>query len=396
MNTALRVFLVLSLALIVSCSNDEQNTAVISGMSPNQVSIGQLNAVGSILGSNLSATAISLGDGITVTNFSMKSSSEIEVHFNVSGSAAPGPRTITVTTSTGTITGSGLLNVASNKVPKAQFTVSPSAGSLITLFEFDGSASSDPDKNNLSFAWDFGDGATANGKKVNHKYKEIGTKNVSLKVTDNGGGSSVETRNLDVLKNSPPVISFKVRPGVKGNTNTEFEFDATATRDPDGKVTDYIWDFGDGSKKKHGKIVTHNYEKAGKYTVALSAVDNKGQTATDVEQLEVEKSTEIVCQGGGGNHPLIIKGRVIAVEPGNWVVVDFGPGHNCGNSWHKCDDYRKWGAEGLQEFYGIVDKMTDRGNGVLAVHNSCPLHWPPQVGETDFLYWKSCRSNHCP
>src|ERR1044072_358864 len=130
MNTALRVFLVLSLALIVSCSNNDDETAVISGMSPNQVSIGQQNAVGTITGRNLSATAISLGDGITVTNFSVKSSSEIEVHFNVNGNAAPGPRTITITTATGQLSGPSLLNVASNKVPKAQFTISPSAGSL--------------------------------------------------------------------------------------------------------------------------------------------------------------------------------------------------------------------------------------------------------------------------
>jgi PKD repeat protein len=393
MNMVLRVLLVLSLALIVSCSNDNQN-AVITAMSPSEVSIGQQNAVGTITGRNLNATAVSLGDGIAVTGFTMKSSSEIEVHYSVSGSAVPGPRTLSLTTTTGTITAAGALTVTSNKVPKAQFTISPSTGSLITIFEFNASSSSDPDNNHLSFAWDFGDGATAQGKRVTHKYKEIGTMNVQLTASD-GGGTSVVTRQLEVLKNSPPVISFKVRPGLKGDTNTNFEFDGSATKDPDGRVTDYIWDFGDGSRKKHGAIVNHQYDKKGNYSVTLSAVDNKGQVASDQKEVQVEKATEIVCQGSGSSHPLIIKGTVVAVEPGNWAIVDFGAGHNCGNTYHKCDDFRKWGVSPPAEFYGIVDKMTDRGNGIMGVHNACPYKWPPAIGERVFVFYKNCRQNHC-
>jgi PKD repeat protein len=396
MKIVLRVFLVLSLALIVaSCGNDEQSST-ITGMSPNQFSIGQQNAVASITGKNLSATAVSLGDGITVTNFSLKSSSEIEVHFNVSSGAAAGPRVITVNTTTGAISANNGLNITSNKVPKAQFSISPSAGSLITVFEFNAEGSSDPNgQDHLSYAWKLSDGTNATGKKLNHKFKEIGSHNIELTVTDNQGGSAVAARNLEVLKNSPPIIKFKVSPGAKGDTNTQFEFDASATTDPDGRVKDWIWDFGDNTRKVHGEVVDHQYEKAGKYNVELTAVDNKGQEASDQAQLEVEKSTEIVCAGSGSSHPLIIKGTVVAVEPGQWAVTDFGPGHNCSNTWHRCDDYRIWGGQGVGEFFGIIDKMTDRGNGVLAVHNSCPYRWPPYVGQRTFVYYKTCAKNHC-
>src|SRR6185503_9438742 len=100
-----------------------------------------------------------------------------------------------------------------------------------------------------------------------------------------------------------------------------------------------------------------------------------------------------VCVGSH-SHGLIVKGTVRAVEPGTWAVVDFGAGASC-NLFHKCDDFRKYGAPPPAEFYGIVDKMTDRGNGILAVHNSCPYKWPPGIGERVFLYLKTCTKNHC-
>ncbi len=394
MKTVFRVCFVLSLALVMGCGDDDP-TASIRGMSPNQVSIGQQNAIGTINGTSLRPTAVSLGDGIEVTGFTAKSSSEVEVRFNVSGGAAAGPRNITMTTTGGALTGNSALNVLSNKVPLAKFSISPTAGSLATVFEFDGGDSVDQLQSAaLSYNWKFGDGATATGRKVNHKYTALGNFNVELQVADDQGGSASASKAVEVLKNSPPIVDFTVRPGLKGNTITPFKFDASKTRDPDGRVADYIWDFGD--KKKKGVEVEHIFEKKGTYTVELRAIDNKGNDATLTKELEVEKATQVNCLGRGGNHPQILRGTVIAVEPGNWAIVDFGPGRTCGNTFHKCDDFRKFGVEGLREFFGIVDRMFDRGHGVFAVHNACPLFWPPAIGEKVFLYYKTCSQNHCP
>jgi hypothetical protein len=46
------------------------------------------------------------------------------------------------------------------------------------------------------------------------------------------------------------------------------EFDATLTRDPDGLVDRYGWDFGDGQSAE-GRITQHHYVKAGTYVVKL-------------------------------------------------------------------------------------------------------------------------------
>jgi PKD repeat protein len=396
MKNVLRVLFVLSLGLLASCGDDEVNS-VINGFTPNQVSLGQQGAVGTITGRELNATAVSLGDGISVTSFSVKSASEIEVTFNVSLTAVPGPRNITLTTATGTVNGNGLVNVIGNKVPKAEFKVSPSAGSLSTVFEFDAGGSVDQAAAlALSYNWSFGDGATATGRKVKHRYQALGVHEVSLKVTDEQGGSSVATRSVEVLKNSPPVPVIKIRPGAKGNTLTNFILDGSDSRDPDGRVTDWIWDLGDKSRKKRGKEVEHKFDKAGEFEVSLTVVDNKGQLATDSKQIEVEKATSVTCAGNGSGHPGILRGDVVAIEPGGWAVVDFGRDASCRTHWHKCDDFRKWGADGLQEFFGIAAKMQDRGNGILAVNVACPLRWPPSVGEEVFLYYKTCQQNHCP
>ena len=396
MKIALRVLIVLSLGLMASCGDDEINS-VINGMNPNEVSLGQLGAVGSITGRDLNATAVSLGDGISVTSFTVKSGSEIEVVFDVSLNAVPGPRNITLTTTNGTVSANAALNVSSNKVPKAQFKISPSAGSLATVFEFDAGGSVDQiNSAALSYTWNFGDGAGASGKKVKHKYQALGVHEVSLRVSDEQGGSAVASRSVEVLKNSPPIPIIKIRPGLEGSTNTNFILDGSNSRDPDGRITDYIWDVGDKSRKKRGAQVDHRFDKAGEFSVSLTVVDNKGQLATDSKEVKVEKSTVQACAGNGSKHTPFLRGDVLSVEPGGWAVVDFGAGATCKSHWHKCDDFRKWGADGLQEFFGVAAKMQDRGNGILAVQVACPLRWPPSVGEEVYLYYKTCQQNHCP
>jgi len=151
---------------------------------------------------------------------------------------------------------------------------------------------------------------------------------------------------------------------------------------------------GDGSRKKRGAEVEHQFEKAGEFDITLTVVDNKGQLASDSKGVKVEKSTVQTCGGNGSGHPAILRGDVIAME-GNWAVIDFGRSASCRSHWHKCDDLRKWGASGLQEFYGIVGKMQDRGDGILAVQVACPLRLPV-TGDEVFLYFKTCQQNHCP
>jgi outer membrane protein assembly factor BamB len=87
---------------------------------------------------------------------------------------------------------------APNAWPTAQFTANPASGALPLDVTFDASTSADPDGTIVMYAWDFGDGASANGNPVTHRYTVTGTYNVTLTVTDNGGASNVTSGSVIV------------------------------------------------------------------------------------------------------------------------------------------------------------------------------------------------------
>jgi PKD repeat protein len=79
---------------------------------------------------------------------------------------------------------------------------------------FDGSGSYDPDGDNLTYIWDFGDGSTARGAKVTHVYKKIGRYKVVLTVDDNSGTPcSKATSSFEATVNEKPVSIIKVHEG---------------------------------------------------------------------------------------------------------------------------------------------------------------------------------------
>ena len=66
----------------------------------------------------------------------------------------------------------------------------PYTGTVGVAVSFNGSGSSDPLGQALSYAWAFGDGGTATGSKPTHTYTAPGNYTVSLTVTDTSNLSS--------------------------------------------------------------------------------------------------------------------------------------------------------------------------------------------------------------
>ena len=84
--------------------------------------------------------------------------------------------------------------------------------SISLKVNFDASASSDPDGDELTYKWDFGDGTQANGAEVSHIYKEGGRYKVILTVQDNSGAlCNKSSDSLKVTVNAPPVPVIKVK-----------------------------------------------------------------------------------------------------------------------------------------------------------------------------------------
>jgi immune inhibitor A len=89
---------------------------------------------------------------------------------------------------------------AANFPPTALIQVKPASGNTSANFKFDASLSTDDStpREQLTYAWDFGDGATATGSSVRHKFTVAGSYTVTLTVTDADGLAGTETRVVQV------------------------------------------------------------------------------------------------------------------------------------------------------------------------------------------------------
>jgi subtilisin family serine protease/PKD repeat protein len=93
----------------------------------------------------------------------------------------------------------------SNKKPIADAGTDVTAQAYQNIL-FDGSLSSDPDGSIVSYVWDFGDGTTVIGSKVNHAFTSPGTYTATLTVTDNGGRTATDSVIATISSVSPIVV----------------------------------------------------------------------------------------------------------------------------------------------------------------------------------------------
>ena len=154
---------------------------------------------------------------------------------------------------------------------------------------FDGTQSTDSSEDKLTYRWNFGDGETAEGAKVKHKYAKGGDYQVTLTVADDSDTMcDTGMDKLNVLVNTTPVADAgKDVILCKNNANDPLEvtFDASRSKDADGDSLTYIWDFGDGETKE-GRTVTHRYAKGGEYVAKLFVADS---TDTDCNKSTATK-----------------------------------------------------------------------------------------------------------
>jgi PKD repeat protein len=129
---------------------------------------------------------------------------------------APNSRTATTSTSVSrTVMFSVVLSPGEvvNAPPQAEF----SADCAELVCQFDAGDSSDPEGANLTYSWDFGDGATGTGETTEHEYATSGPRTVTLTVSD-GQSSDQATGQVDPQEAvSPGLISFVGAATTAGN-----------------------------------------------------------------------------------------------------------------------------------------------------------------------------------
>src|SRR5438093_1959537 len=180
-----------------------------------------------------------------------------------------------------------------NAAPLPLFSWSPDSPTPGTLASFDASHSYDPDHDPISYQWQFGDGSSDTGVSPSHTYISSGIYDVTLTVSDLNGGTTSSSKSITIgtPSNQSPIPAFTFTP-TNPSTGQAVTFDATASRDPDGTITNYAWNFGDGQTGT-GITTTHGYNSAGIYNVALNVIDNGGATGSVTHTITVVPTSRV-------------------------------------------------------------------------------------------------------
>jgi DNA-binding beta-propeller fold protein YncE len=117
-----------------------------------------------------------------------------------------------------------------------------------------------------------------------------------------------------VSPNQAPVADFEVSIAPAGSA---VAFDAKPAKDPDGSITRYDWDFGDGNALPNGgPEVSHVYGQPGEYPVRLVVTDNEGA------------STQTVFTGSsvlGNGAPTAETTRLVTIRAAEPPIVPVAP-----------------------------------------------------------------------
>lgn len=93
----------------------------------------------------------------------------------------------------------------------------------------------------------------------------------------------ITSENTPPLAN--PIADFSFDP-TSGTVPLYVFFDASLSSSPNGAISSYAWDFGDGSSDV-GTTAAHYYYSAGTFAVTLTVTDSAGKTATASSQIVV-------------------------------------------------------------------------------------------------------------
>ncbi len=171
------------------------------------------------------------------------------------------------------------------KPPWPQFTATPKKALVGEPIEFNASATTDPDATIAHYYWNLeGNGftiETGTTPTLTHTFTEAGVYNVVLKVIDSAGQEETTSRTVTVVSSITAALAASPNPASIGQKVT---FDASASTDVSGPITDYKWDLNGSGKFETDTgstpTVTTSFASTGAHTVSVKESDAAGNTST--------------------------------------------------------------------------------------------------------------------
>ena len=136
----------------------------------------------------------------------------------------------------------------------------------------------------MTYLWNFGDGSTSTTKTPIHEYDTPEAVIVTLLVTDDEGATHTATLTIVIFPTIRPDADFSHEP--EGGTIQDAVSFFDESRDDDGSILAWEWDFGDGETSSR-KDPTHTFEDKGTHRVTLTVEDDDGNTDTVTKSVTI-------------------------------------------------------------------------------------------------------------
>jgi glucose/arabinose dehydrogenase/PKD repeat protein len=226
---------------------------------------------------------------------------------------------------------------AANQPPTAVAEANRTYGPTPLTVNFDGSGSTDPDGDALSYEWDFtSDGTTdATGATASHTYETSGSYTATLTVADGRGGQASDT--VDVAPgNTPPTATMSAPLATTTwKVGDTIAFSGSATDEQDGPLADsqlswsLILHHCPSNCHEHpeqsytgvaaGSFDAPDHEYPSYLELRLTATDSGGLTDTESVRLD-PKTVELSFQSNPGGLKLAV-GSSQATTPFSRTVI---------------------------------------------------------------------------
>jgi len=213
-----------------------------------------------------------------------------------------------------------------NIAPTATASAIPSSGVAPLAVTLSSAGSDDPDGTIAAYNWDFGDGSEpSSDSNPSHTYT-AGTYLATLTVTDNEGGTDTDTV---LIRSNVAPVAIASADVTSGDAALAVSFSGSSSGDPDGTVSSYSWNFGDGSPTSNVADPTHTYGP-GIFTATLTVTDNEGATSTATVTIDANDppTASVSSNISSGDGPLTVSftGDVNDNDGSFGFSWDFGDG----------------------------------------------------------------------